>query len=261
MNLTIDKKYRSLNFTQGRPLGAPNVIVIHHWGIDGQNFDAVCAYLCRPNGNSSAHYVVEAGRVCELISPDHRAWHAGAKGNPRGIGIECRPECSEADREQVAQLVAYLYRRYGTMPITQHKDYMSTDCAGRWGAYLSWLKRRATEINTSPTQLEVDGWVGPKTVARLQQILQTPTDGVISGQEPYWRDHHTAITNAAIRYDYGTGSLMIEALQKKLGVAVDGVLGPETIKAWQRHLSVDPDSYLGHITARAIQTAANKNQI
>lgn len=258
MSLTIERKYVSYNYSRGRPAGTPNTIVIHHWGIDGQNFDNVCRYLCRPNGNTSAHYVVEAGRIAELISPDNRAWHAGAKGNPRGIGIECKPECSAADREQVAQLIAELFKRYGVMSVTKHNDFMNTSCPARWEAHTSWLKRRALEILDEKPTLEVDGILSVKSIARLQELLETPIDGVISGQCVRWKPHLTSLTSTTWNCK---GSQAIQALQKKLGVEQDGILGSATITAWQKRLGVTADGYLGAITAKAIQERLNRGEI
>lgn len=122
----------------------------------------------------------------------------------------------------------------------------------------------ATPVVTTPSkpasgsqngaQLAVDGVIGPASVRRLQAILGTPVDGVISGQYSGNRARLAAITSI----DYsGGGSLMVAALQAKLGTDTDGYLGPDTIKAWQKRLHVAVDGYLGINTARAIQRALN----
>lgn len=139
-------KYDSPNYSKGRPQGKPSFIVIHHWGADGSKFQGVVNWLCRKGGNSSAHYVVEAGKVACIVDPDDRAWHAGTGGNPRGIGIECRPECTPADLETVAELIADLRKTYGNLPLYPHKKFMSTACPGRYEAKLGWLDKRANEI-------------------------------------------------------------------------------------------------------------------
>ena len=143
--------YDSPNQNAGRPAGAPAFIVIHHWGNDGQNFYDVICHLCRPNGDTSAHYVAEAGKVACIVAPYNRAWHAKSGGNPRGIGIECRPECSAADRETVAELIANLRKTYGYLPLYPHSDFVPTACPGRWKNYLPFLDRRAAEIAAGVT--------------------------------------------------------------------------------------------------------------
>ena len=142
-------KYDSPNYSAGRPYGAPAFIVLHHWGKDGQKFDDVCRYLCRTNvpiaKRTSAHYVVEAGRVACLVAPSNRAWHA-MSGNARGIGIECRPEMTAGDLETVAELIANLRKTYGNLPIYPHKKFVATACPGRYESKLAWLDSRAEAI-------------------------------------------------------------------------------------------------------------------
>lgn len=151
MSYTEITDFTSPNSYPGRPAGAPAFIVIHHWGLDGQNFYDVIRHLCRPNGDTSAHYVAEAGKVACIVAPYNRAWHAKSGGNPRGIGIECRPECSAADRETVAELIANLRKVYGYLPLYPHSDFVPTACPGRWKNYLAFLDRRAEEYRAGIT--------------------------------------------------------------------------------------------------------------
>ena len=140
-------KYDSPNYTEGRQGNKISEIVIHHWGIDGQSFNGVVNWLCRKNGNSSAHYVIEGGKVACLVDCADTAWHAGNFAhNLKSIGIECRPEMSAQDLETVCELVADLYEVYGVLPIVGHKDVSATSCPGRYYAKLSYIKKRAQEI-------------------------------------------------------------------------------------------------------------------
>lgn len=140
-------KYNSPNFTEGRQGNKISEIVIHHWGQDGQSFDGVVNWLCRKNGDSSAHYVVEAGKVACIVNCWDTAWHAGNfNHNLKSIGIECRPEMSASDLETVCELVADIYKTYGVLPIVGHKDIVATDCPGRYYSKLSYIKNRAIEI-------------------------------------------------------------------------------------------------------------------
>lgn len=261
----------SPNFSSGRPAGDPNMIVIHHWGVDGQSHQGVVDYLCREDGNTSAHYVASAGRVTQLVHDYDRAWHAGTEGNPRGIGIECRPEMSAGDFETVAKLIAAIRAEWGDLPLHGHQDYMNTSCPGRWYSQLDRLDARARQIAggssvtpapasqpTAPACLDVDGYLGALTVTRLQQLLGTTADGVISGQWPGSAEYLPALV--AVDYSDG-GSQAVAALQAKLSVNADGYLGPNTVKAWQRRLGVTPDGYLGTATGAAIQRALNNGRI
>ena len=272
--LKIETGFRSRNFSSGRPAGPPNVIVIHHWGIDGQRFETVARYLCRKNGNTSAHFVVEAGRVAELVSPENRAWHAGVGGNPRGIGIECRPECRPGDVDQVAELVAYLRRRYGHLPLKKHNDFMSTDCPGRWAAKLGEISARADHINAggatsheNGARLEVDGVAGPLTVRALQTKMGSPVDGVISSQPVASRVSWPAFTTIEVAA-IPTGSKLARALQEFLNengarLEVDGLLGELTARALQEFLNengarLEVDGVAGPLTVKALQSWLNR---
>ena len=139
-------RYTSPNFSTVRNRKI-DLIVIHHWGILGQRFLTPVNWLCRPNGSSSAHYVVESGRVACLVAPKHVAWHAGNwPANVRSIGIECRPEATPGDFETVAQLIAELRNTYGYLPLAPHKQFQSTACPGKWEAMLSALDARAEQL-------------------------------------------------------------------------------------------------------------------
>ena len=141
-------QYDSPNYGPGRPAGTPNVIVIHYWDDPAKkpSFMGVVSWLCRKGGNSSAHYIAEAGRVACIVAPQDRAWHAGPGGNPRGIGIECNPRMTAGDLETVAELIANLRKTYGNLPLKPHKAYMNTSCPGAYEGQLTWLSNRANQI-------------------------------------------------------------------------------------------------------------------
>lgn len=118
-------------------------ITIHHWGNDGQSFNNVANYLSRPNGNSSAHFVVEAGRVACLISPANAAWHSGSPiGNATSTGLECRPEMAEGDLNTLVALIVYLEEAYGEQEIWLHKEWSATACPGRYQNMRDEIVRR-----------------------------------------------------------------------------------------------------------------------
>ena len=122
-------------------------IIIHHWGATGQTFDGVCTWFENPSCQTSAHYVVEGGCVACLVNLSDTAYHAGDWGaNLTSIGIECRPEMSDADLETVCELVAYLYKVYGELPIYGHKDFSPTACPGKYYNKLDYIHDRALEL-------------------------------------------------------------------------------------------------------------------
>lgn len=132
--------YSSKNFTPAAQVPAVfgmarsiEGITIHHWGAPGQRFEQVRNWLCTNNVPSSAHYVVEAGTVACIVSPNDAAWHAGnPRGNAKTIGIECRPEATDGDYATVAELVVELRQAYGDLRLFRHSDWTSTACPGSW---------------------------------------------------------------------------------------------------------------------------------
>jgi peptidoglycan hydrolase-like protein with peptidoglycan-binding domain len=110
---------------------------------------------------------------------------------------------------------------------------------------------------TTDTKLDVDGWIGTKTVTKWQQVMGTYVDGIISGQseldEPYLPNVQ------AIEYD-GGGSQLVRAIQRATGATIDGYMGKNTVTAIQRRLGVSQDGYLGPETAKAIQKRLNEGR-
>lgn len=143
-------RFDSPNF--GYPRGTrgqnkPKEIIIHWWGSYGASFWGVVNWLCRQGGDSSAHYVVEAGRVACLVNCSDSGWHAGVYAvNMASIGIECRPEMSDGDFYTAAELIADIWKTYGKLPLRGHRDVASTRCPGVYYARLGELYNLANSI-------------------------------------------------------------------------------------------------------------------
>ena len=105
--------------------------------------------------------------------------------------------------------------------------------------------------------LVVDGIFGVDTIKRLQSVLGTPVDGLISSQYSGNRKYVPAAGSGWLWSVNPAGSQAIAALQRKLGVEDDGIIGPTTIKALQRYLGVEADGYCGSITVCALQARLN----
>lgn len=121
-------------YTVGRRGQSIKEIVLHHWGAKAQTFEQVMGWFCdNPRCETSAHYVVEAGRVACIVSPHDTAYHAGVwQRNLQSIGIECRPEATSEDYNTVAMLVADIWREWGILPIVPHNAIVPTACPGDW---------------------------------------------------------------------------------------------------------------------------------
>lgn len=249
-NSAVNWVRQSPNYSPGRPAGSPTSITIHWWGRYGQTHDGVVAYLCRAGGDSSAHYVASAKGVTQIVSDLDRAWHAGALGNPRSIGIECRPEMTDADMAMVAKLVAAIRSEHGNLPLKGHKDWMATQCPGTWYAQLARLDqmaRGATPAKTTtatPTayqkattsssakltatdkqlMLDVDGIPGGRTYARFNQVMGTGTKG--SPSTSMWAKFQQFLNSECSSKDIRnlTGAPSLDA---------DGIAGWRTWKVFQ----------------------------
>lgn len=149
-------QYDSYNYNGYATVDA---IVVHHWGVDGQNFYNVIAALSGSR-QASAHYVLQDNLVACIIAPKLRAWHVAQNQyykvmnytsdiNSHTIGIECRPEFTDGDRETLCQLIADLWVDYGVVPIYGHEDFMPTACPGRYYVKLNDIEARAREIYNS----------------------------------------------------------------------------------------------------------------
>lgn len=144
MAYNYDTKHNSPNYTAKKDapavFGQPRDIkgiTIHWWGDPKTNpsFSGVRDYLCRSNGNTSAHLVVSGtGRqVACIVDYENVAWHSGsARGNATTIGIECDPRCRPEDYDVIAEVVADLRSVYGDVPIYSHNMWVSTSCPGNY---------------------------------------------------------------------------------------------------------------------------------
>lgn len=77
----------SPNFTKGRGGHKINKIVLHHAATT--NFNGIGATFQNTSRQTSAHFGVEPGHVCQYVNISDTAWHAGNyTANQESIGIE-----------------------------------------------------------------------------------------------------------------------------------------------------------------------------
>ena len=119
--------------------------------------------------------------------------------------------------------------------------------------------------STTSNKLIVDGIAGPATIRTWQKSLGTTQDGVISGQlQGNWK-YFSGIQSVTWER---TGSLLVEAIQKKVGTDVDGYWGPATSKAIQNFLikkgfsvgADGADGYFGTNSVKALQNSLNSTK-
>lgn len=147
-------QYNAQNYTKGRFGQQITEIIIHHWGVEGQTFEGVLNWFCNNAVcRSSAHYVVEAGRVACIVDCANTAWHASNWDfNLKTIGIECRPEATDGDYETVGELIAAIWKTYGKLPLRKHRDVpgAKTYCPGKWD--LQRLQKIAEKYYSAPKE-------------------------------------------------------------------------------------------------------------
>lgn len=202
-------------------------ITIHHWGAFGQSFDAVANYLCRVGGKSSAHYVVEDGKVACLVAPAHAAWHSGSsKGNATSVGIECRPEATDGDYATVAELIRELRAVYGDIPLVPHSSWKATACPGKWDlARLDRLARSGAAAAPAPAAPAP----APKPAPAPAPAPQVDPR-IMAVQARLNRDYPLYSNLKVDGIDGPRTKAVVREFQRRAGLYVDGIAGPKTLR-------------------------------
>lgn len=289
VTLTCDeeKLVPSSCYGSGRSSETIDRIILHH---NAGKLSHTSVYNTFVNNGTSAHYNVDAsGGVCRFVSDSDTAYHAGnITINRKSIGIEHSNTSSSSPwtipdetLEAGAHLVAALclYYSLGTpvygSNVFFHSDVKATACPGEiagdqmneyferatyWYEQMSGTTTSSSETTTSNSgTLDVDGWIGPKTVTRWQELLGTTADGYFSNQYQKYSSYLSRISSSAIKYytSPSGSSKAVKAIQKIVGATQDGYWGPKTVKALQAYVGTTQDGYLGPNTAKAVQTKLN----
>lgn len=123
---------------------------------------------------------------------------------------------------------------------------------------------KMTSISSNNTKLIVDGVWGRDTTYALQKILGTVVDGIVSGQSSLSMSmvNKGGLHTSSWRTGHG-GSMVIKALQKKVGVNADGYFGINTCKALQRYLGTTVDGIVDNHSdmVKSLQRKINAGKI
>lgn len=222
----------SPNHSGKRPVKITGVVV--HWWDDPKKrptLAGVRSWFKNRASQVSAGYVLEAGTVVQMVLDDHVAWHAGSKyWNECTIGIECNPRMSAGDLETLAQLIADLERKHGSLKIYKHSDVNpGTACPGTYGPKLGWLIDRVNQINSAKgssiavtTSSAAGGW----SIEELLNMSQADFDRDRNkAGTPAWylangRDHAAAARKAADLSAYRV--LVVDRLVRGLPASIFG---------------------------------------
>lgn len=219
-------KFNAPKFTRGSVAGRkkPTEGVVHWWGNPvGATLDGIVDWFTNParGAQTSAHYVVEAGRVACLVDPADVAWHAGDWAvNVRSIGLELNPRQSDGDYATAAELIARLRSIYGDFPLSPHRQHIATQCPGTYDLARLDREARAVVLDQRPPAVQPPvapvvtvtptGPVPQQPIAPVNRYVTAPTAtvrlapndkagifavyptgtpiaviGYVSGQDPY----------------------------------------------------------------------------
>ncbi len=275
------------NYTLGRYGNLLELIVIHYTGTMASALDNGANWRDNHPG-TSAHFIIDRdGTIVQSVLLKDMCHAAGnIDVNRRSASIEFVSDgrdFTQAQIESGAKVVQYIMRTYGLTKecVIRHHDvvryarygyiadpwkccpapYVNGDDNSKWYQLRDLLTGEITPTHTTPTErsssqkIVVDGWIGLDSVSAWQRVMGCKyIDGIISRQWCGSKRRHYAITT--VEYGVG-GSLLVKAIQRKVGVTVDGYMGVNTIKAWQKFVGVDADGWFGNDTARATQRWIN----
>ena len=237
-------KYTSPTYTPAAQV--PNVygqarkvksITIHWWGAYGQKFQNVVDFLCS-SAPTSAHYVVEAGKVACIVDPENAAWHSGnPTGNATSIGIECRPEATDGDYATTAELIRELRAVYGDIPLVPHRDWFNTACPGKWD--LKRLDKLARQGAAKPAATKPKPAPKPKPKPKAKTVSQL-ADEVIAGKHGAGDARKRALGNQynAVQAEVNRKLLGTKPKQKTISQLADEVIAGKHGNGPQRQRSL-----------------------
>lgn len=163
--------------------------------------------------------------------------------------------------------------------VIRHFDVVGKRCPAYWCGSTTknnlWKtefhNKLGTDAPSKPSNkplendLKVDGYFGTATVKATQKWLKTEIDGIVSRQPKCNKKYLVRAVDGVWKFtdNYKGGSLMVKALQKKVGVTADGYMGKNTVKALQKYLNkkgydLSVDGYMGVATVKAWQKYLNK---
>lgn len=252
-------------------------ITAHWWGTpSGQPFDGIVDWLCNPDANVSAHYVISPTRVARIVDEEHRSWANGnSVANSESITIECDPNDVPGTLPVLAALIKDIRSRWGDLPIYPHKHWTSTECPGDYAPHLDAVDQAArtgTAVITGPagsTPSTSTGGTLPEGKDLLVKLKDLPDYPLLRtpGHLCYYGDASGPIESVSGKSPnslnpgeiFGSGKSSgahgLKTWQKKAGIEADGRFGAGTeakVREVQRKAGLTVDSKLGPSTWYAL---------
>lgn len=274
----------------GAKRSSTKYIIIHYTGNAKDTAENNAKYFFNGDRRAGANFFVDSKGVWASTPEEYTAYGAGVLHNRKyaklwgvctnhnaiNIEIACDAGNSLPTAEAVTnaiELTKSLMAKYGIPEdhVVRHKDVCGKNCPAYWWDDSKWqseFKARlsgnvtasiphqsAPKTDNQPKKVNhVDGVWGEATTKALQRYLGTVVDGIISHQLVSSEELLISRFGHTFQFDKTRkGSLCVKALQKKLGVTADGLLGKNTIKALQRWLGVTADGVCGKQTTIALQ--------
>jgi len=239
--MNLKKQLISMNYSKGQII-KPEFIVIHETANKARGANAQSHFRfwdTNPNAKSSAHFVVDDQVVIQLaeFKPGScwRCWHVGDnKGhsnitNSNSIGIEI---CVNSDgdfekaRQNCIELVKWLMPQVwlGSERVVRHYDSSGKHCPATMLDHPEmWddFKRQIKNTGTSEPVRKEDAKVDALKVG-------TKSDAVKTLQVKLTKLGYALVADG----DFGPKTeAAVKDFQSKIGLTVDGVVGPVTQKA------------------------------
>lgn len=210
-------------------------------------------------GISYNSLVFPSGRAYQGVSWDRRGTHTGGRNSTaRSISFVGNFETHQPSDLAIATAAAIYASGKGeqwreTAPLRGHRDVSQTACPGRHlYARLGEIRKGGADYVDNPitsppsggNELIEDGFWGKGTTRRLQKVLGTPIDGIVSSQEEAYRYMNPGLTSGWDWDDNPQGSRLISEMQRVMGLKRDGILGPKFVRGLQKRMGTPVDGVL-----------------
>lgn len=160
-----------------------------HWWDDpsvNPSFAGVINTLMNPSRQASAHAVVTAGQVRELVRPEDTSWATGS-ANPYTVSIETDPRITTggATAESIMATLAEYIADMGwhNLPWKPHKYWMTTGCNPiDWGEVMRRAQAIWTQKYGQPADVETSREVYPN-LKKVQFITDRYLQNIPNGDK------------------------------------------------------------------------------
>lgn len=255
-----------------------NRIILHHAEATSCTAEDIHRWhLANGWSGSGYHFLIRKdGTIYRLRAEDKVGAHAGGN-NSDSIGIcfegkyqeETMPE---AQIKAGQELVSYLKAKYNITKVQRHSDVCNTSCPGINFPFDEIVNGTISENaitetkpvqDTNKEQIDEDGKWGKETTKKAQKVFGTTVDGIVSNQYATYKDKNKGLLSSTFEWKdkpSKNGSELIRAIQRKIGVKIDGFIGTNTIKGMQRWLGTPVDGYVSNpsVIVKAFQKWLNE---